>query len=85
MASKNNKSQESKPKVKQLVCCMNCKNAQLHRYDNNPILAACMCQPQPYDMRFPYAIEVARHMRYCGDWKESDIVKTVEQRTRRAA
>ena len=27
-------------KGKKVVCCMNCAKAMLHRYDNNPILAA---------------------------------------------
>lgn len=70
---------------KQKVSCMDCKHAILHRYDNNPILAACRCQPQSYDDRFPFVVEVASYLRHCSNWKKSETKKTVEQRTRRVA
>ncbi len=62
------------------VTCMTCMNAMLHRYNNNPVLASCLCQPQPYDTRFPYQVEVASVLRKCAKYVESDVVKTVQQR-----
>ena len=64
-----------------LVCCLNCLHAQLHRYGNNPILAACHAQPQPDNDRFPYVVEVARHLRKCSSWKLDAKRKEVEQRS----
>ena len=66
------------------VCCMNCEHALLHRYGTNPVLAACKCQPQQYDKRFPYAVEVASCMRHCSMWKESKVEKVIEQRKKAA-
>ena len=65
-----------------LVCCMSCLHAQLHRYDNNPILAACLDQPQPHNERFPFVVEVASLLRKCKSWKLDPNEKEVEQRTR---
>lgn len=70
---------------KKAVCCMNCAKAMLHRYDNNPILAACLAQPQPWDDKFPYAVEVASVLRSCNDHEESDVQKMVQQRTKKTA
>lgn len=66
------------------VCCLNCEHALLHRYGTNPILAACKCQPQQYDERFPYVVEVASYMRHCSMWKESKVEKVIEQRKKAA-
>ena len=68
----------------QKACCMNCLHAHLHRYGSNPILAACECKPQPYDVKFPFAIEVASVMRRCSDWKLDPVEKEVEQRSKAA-
>ena len=65
-----------------LVCCLNCQHAILHRYDHNPILAACKRKPQPDNERFPYEVEVACHLRRCKDWLLESERKKVEQRTR---
>jgi hypothetical protein len=65
-----------------LVCCLNCLHADLHRYDNNPTLAACHAQPQPDNARFPYQVEVACHLRKCNDWALDPEKKTVEQRSK---
>lgn len=66
----------------QKVSCKNCIHAKLHRYGNNPILAACECQPQPYDDKFPFAIEVACVMRNCRKWAYDPVEKEVEQRSK---
>ena len=79
--SKTTTSQKDNTAAKyRLVCCLNCQHAQLHRYNNNPILAACHAQPQPDNNRFPYAVEVAYHLRHCSDWKLDPQKKEVEQR-----
>lgn len=65
---------------KQLVNCMDCHHAMLHRYNNNPILAACEAQPQPYNDRFPFKVEIASYMRYCACHKHTDAQKVVQQR-----
>lgn len=75
----SNKTTETKYKF---VCCLNCLHAELHRYGNNPILAACQAQPQPDNERFPFAVEVARHLRKCSSWKLDTNKKTVEQRSK---
>ena len=72
-------------KGKKAVCCMNCVKAMLHRYDNNPILAACQAKPQPWDNKFPYAVEVASMLRSCDTYVESDVQKMVQQRTKKTA
>lgn len=67
-----------------LVCCLNCLHAILHRYDKDPILAACKCKPQPQNERFPYQVEVACHLRQCSDWELDPQRKEVEQRSKAA-
>ena len=83
MATKTTSTQQTStqatPKV---VCCLNCLHANLHRYGNNPILAACMCKPQPDNEKFPYAVEVACHLRRCVDWKLDPERKVVELRSK---
>lgn len=81
MANKTTSGGEANTKYK-LVCCLNCLHANLHRYGNNPTLAACQCKPQPDNERFPYQVEVASHLRKCSDWKMDPQRKTVEQRNR---
>lgn len=68
--------------AKTLVRCLNCLHADLHRYDNDPILAACHQKPQPDNERFPFEIEVANILRLCAGWKFDASEKTVEQRTK---
>ena len=70
------------PATPKAVCCLNCLHAQLHRYGNNPILAACLCKPQPDNERFPYQVEVASFLRNCSDWKYDPNEKTVELRSK---
>ncbi len=62
------------------VTCMNCMNAMLHRYGNNPILAACQAKPQPYNEKFPFEVMVAGHLRSCASHVVSDVQKVVIQR-----
>ena len=80
MATKTTSSNTSSAAKYKLVCCLNCQHAELHRYGNNPILAACHTKPQPNNERFPYQIEVACHLRKCSDWKLEPQKKEVEQR-----
>lgn len=82
MATKNTSTTTSTQATPNVVCCLNCLNALLHRYGNNPILAACLCQPQPNNERFPYVVEVASLLRKCKSWKLDPNEKEVEQRTR---
>lgn len=60
------------------VTCMTCFHAMLHRYGNDPVLAACHCKPQPWDVKFPYEIEVASAQRRCSSYIVSDEEKTVQ-------
>ena len=78
MNKTNNNTKEQKPRGP--VTCMDCKNSLLHRYGNNPVLAACKAQPQPYNVRFPFAVEVAGVKRKCPCYINSTEVKTIEQR-----
>ena len=81
MAKNNsNNAQQVKTKGYKLVCCLNCLHAHLHRYGNNPILAACQKKPQPDNERFPFQVEVACHLRKCDAWELDTEKKTVEVR-----
>ena len=84
MATKNTKQQTTaqQPATPKMVCCLNCLHADLHRYGNNPILAACHCKPQESNERFPYQVEVASFLRKCSTWKLDPKEKTVEQRSK---
>lgn len=77
-----NKTTSSTWSAANLVSCINCLHAQLHRYDSNPILASCHCKPQPNNERFPYVVEVAAPLRKCKNWALDPRKKEVEQRTR---
>lgn len=78
----NNTSSTSANSASKLVRCTNCLHAKLHRYGNNPILAACKCKPQPDNERFPYQVEVASVLRHCSDWKQDTQTKEVELRSK---
>lgn len=67
-------------KVNIPVTCMTCAHAALHRYDNNPILAACHCKPQPGNEQFPFEIEIASLLRKCVSYTAEKATKEVEQR-----
>ena len=82
MATKNTSTQTSTQATPKVVCCLNCQHANLHRYGNDPILAACKCKPQPDNERFPYDVQVACHLRRCSDWKLDPVKKEVEKRSK---
>ena len=83
MATKTNK-QQTQRSTSKLVCCLNCVNAQLHRYGCNPILSACMAKPQQDNVRFPFEVVVASFLRKCSSWAESETENVVEQRIKAA-
>lgn len=85
MNKKNNNNTEPKRDKKVPVACITCLHAHLHRYDSNPILAACHAKPQPGNERFPFVVEVAIFLRLCNDYDHDPREKTVEHRTRRQA
>ena len=64
--------------------CRTCLHAKLHRYDNNPLLAACQCKPQPDNERFPFEIELANTPRKCESYSFDPSEKEIEQRYRSA-
>ena len=82
MATKISNKEHKQPSNSKLVCCLNCLHAQLHRYDNNPILAACQSVPQLDNERFPFEVQVASPLRSCKNWALDPNEKEVEQRTR---
>ena len=63
-----------------IVTCASCLYGRLHRYGNNPILAACEQKPQQGNVRFPFAVEVASVLRRCSLHKLSPVQKTIEYR-----
>ena len=67
-------------KVTGLVTCEHCQHALLHRYGNNPLLAQCTKKPQPYNNRFPYAVEIARAERICSMYTYTGEKRFVQQR-----
>ena len=74
---------ETKGTKKAPATCRTCLHAMLHRYDNNPILAACSQKPQPDNERFSFEVNVASTPRSCSLYKFDAKEKEVEQRTRR--
>ena len=67
---------------KAVVTCESCQHAMLHRYADNPLLASCRKQPQPYDTRFPFVVEVARSPRLCAAYTHDARQKHIEIRER---
>jgi len=65
---------------KEVVCCMDCFWANLHRYGNNPVLAQCTKKPNPGNARFPYKVEVASARWICPHYKHQDGEKFIQQR-----
>lgn len=78
--SDNTKRKSAAAGKKALVCCMDCAYSRLIQYSNNPIVADCICKPQPGNDKFPYVREVARPLRQCDDHRHTDEVKNVECR-----
>ena len=87
MATRQNTSQQKEEKrdVKVPVTCMDCQYSHLHRYDNNPVLAACHCKPQPDNKRFPFEVEIASVLRLCKPYKKDLHHKEIEQRYKNQA
>ena len=68
----------------QVVCCLDCFWANLHRYGTNPILAACRKQPNDGNERFPYQIMVASARWICPTYTyQPASEKTVQLRVGR--
>lgn len=80
MKNKTQTKEEPRRNVNIPVTCMTCKHSLLHRYDSNPILAACQCKPQPGNEQFPFEIEIASLLRKCVSYDEAKGTKEVEQR-----
>ena len=76
---------EADRKNTQVVCCMDCLWANLHRYGSNPILARCTKKPNDGNEKFPYQVEVAGARRICPNYKHQDGEKFIQQRVSRAA
>lgn len=65
------------------VCCMDCFWANLHRYNDNPVLAECRNKPDYYNERFPYAVDVASRKKECKMHMHQDG-KTIQLRVKAA-
>ena len=77
---------DNKPKVNTKMCsCMTCFWAQLHRYGNNPVLAACEAKPQPGNAKFPYEVMVASTTWVCPSYVEAEGEKWIQPREARVA
>ena len=77
---------ERKPKTNTKLCnCMTCKHSMLHRYGNNPILAACEKRPQTGDAKFPYEVMVAGVTWVCPTWEQAEGEKWVQPRETKTA
>ncbi|MBP3776726.1 MAG: hypothetical protein IJV60_03335 [Prevotella sp.] len=75
------KTQAKKP----CVCdCTDCLFANLVQYEGprEPLLAECLKKPQPYSVRFPYQVEVARAKKLCPFHEHTDEVKPIERRAK---
>lgn len=69
---------------KEGVCCRDCFWANLYRYDKNPVLAECRKQPDYYNPKFPYAVDVASRMKECKMHKHQEEEKYIQQRVKAA-
>jgi hypothetical protein len=63
-----------------LCSCMTCAHSMLHRYGDNPILAACGQKPQPGNVKFPYEVMVASAVWACPNYKQAEGEKWVQPR-----
>ena len=79
----NNNSTKEEEKINTSICdCTDCCWAHLVQYDapRDPLLAECTKKPQPYSMRFPYEVEIARAKKKCPMYRHTDEVRTPELR-----
>ena len=67
-----------------LVDCTDCRHAHLVQYEapREPLLAECHAKPQPYSMRFPYQVEIARCKKACPLHEHTDAVQVIEYRVK---
>lgn len=86
MATKSSKSAKmQKEHVNRSICdCTDCFWAHLVQYEGprEPLLAECTKKPQPYSVRFPYQVEVARTKKVCPMYLHTDEVRTPEIRAK---
>jgi len=86
MATKSSKSAKmQKEHVNRSICdCTDCRWANLVQYEGpkEPLLAECTKKPQPYNLRFPYQVEVARAKKLCLYHEHTDIVKVPQKRVK---
>lgn len=74
---------EAKTSKQAMVCCMTCLHSLLHRYDNNPVLAACQKKPNMTGLnaeRFPFEVDVAITMKRCELYDHEAGNKVIELR-----
>lgn len=66
------------------VDCTDCLHANLVQYDapRDPLLAECHAKPQPYSLRFPYQVEIARCKRACPFHEHTNAEKVIEHRVK---
>lgn len=77
---------EQKETVNTKPCsCMTCKHSMLHRYGNNPVLAACEKKPQPDNAKFPYEVMVASTVWVCPKYAEAEGDKWIQPREAKTA
>lgn len=77
---------EKKEEVNTHLCsCMTCLHAMLHRYGNNPVLAACQKKPQPGNAKFPYDVMVASFEWICPHYKHEEGDKWIQPRVAKTA
>ena len=73
------------PENKKIVDGTDCLWARLVQYDapRDPLLAECTRKPQPYSVRFPYTVEVARAKKMCPMYRHTAESRTPELRPKR--
>ena len=84
--TRSNRTIENKERVNtEVVCCMDCFWAILHRYGSNPILSQCTMRPNPGNERFPYQVMVAGARWICPAYKHTDADKFIQVRVKPSA
>lgn len=78
------KSQNAAKKPCGPVDCTDCLHAHLVQYDapRDPLLAECQAKPQPYSLRFPYQVEIARCKKTCPLHEHTNAVMVIEHRVK---
>lgn len=80
--TKSNKPTKQEQVNRSICDCTDCHWANLVQYEGpkEPLLAECTKKPQPYSLRFPYQVEVARAKKLCQMHKHTDEVKVIQIR-----